>query len=404
MSLPKTTTKMRILFLTSRFPYPSIGGDKLRAFNIIKYLAKQHQVTVLSLYEKPSDLRELDTLKYQVHQVITCKIHRLFSYFKSLIGLVSSLPIQTHYYFSSRIQRLINGELKRKRYDVIFVHLIRMAEYVKDKKNYVKLIDLTDAISLNYERAKKYRHGIFGLINLIEHNRVRKYESQISQYFDTSFVISEIDRQHINSISTNESLEVLENGVDLEFFHPNSSLILEKKIVFLGNMRTFPNQDAALYFAEEIFPVLLKDLPDLHFYIIGVYPSKKILALNSRPNIRVTGFVDDVRPHIWGSIAAVSPMRVGAGLQNKILECMACGIPVITTSLGNEGINARDRKEIFVAKEDGDFFKIISELLDSPQFRKEIGRNARSFVEKKYHWNSILSKLDGKLDRFYDHK
>jgi sugar transferase (PEP-CTERM/EpsH1 system associated) len=385
---------MKILFLTSRFPYPAIGGDKLRAFNIIKYLAKQHEITALSLYEKSTDLNELANFKNYVYDVITFKIPPFFSYLKSFIGLFSTLPVQTHYYFSSKIKKFINEELKRQKYDLIFVHLIRMAEYVKDKSDYVKLIDLTDAISLNYERAKKYRQGIFRWVNLLESKRVRKYESETSNYFDTAFVISGVDKDYINSISENDNLEVLENGVDLDFFHPNDFSAPEERIIFLGNMRTFPNQDAAFYFANEIFPKLLQRLPDLHFYIIGVYPPKKILALNSQPNIHVTGFVDDVRPYIWSSIAAVSPMRVGAGLQNKILECMACGMPVITTSLGNEGINACNQKEIFIAEREEDYLKIILKLLESAQYREDIGKNARSFIEKKYRWDSVLSKLD----------
>lgn len=384
----------KILFLTPRFPYPPIGGDKLRAFNIIKYLAQQNEVTVLSLSEKSSDLNELATFKNYVHQVITFKIHPFFSYLKSFRGVFSKLPIQTHYYYSSKVKNFINDELKRNNYDLVFVHLIRMAEYIKDNDEYRKFIDLTDAISLNYERAKKYRHGIFRWINFIEHKRVRQYESQISKHFDKVFLISEVDKDYLNDISENSNIEVLENGVDLKYFYPNPNFPKEKKIIFLGNMRTFPNQDAALYFAEKIFPVIRAQIPDLFFWILGVYPTKHILALNKLPNVKITGFVQDIREHIWSSIATVSPIRVGAGVQNKILESMALGTPVITTPIGNEGINAKDKEEIFIANNSNDYKNILLKLIESKSYRENISINARRFVENNYEWNSILSKLD----------
>lgn len=391
---------MNILFLTSRFPYPPIGGDKLRAYHIIQHLAAQHRVTVIAAYEREEDLARLQEFRSQVHRVIPVHIPRLASYWKAFRGIWGRLPLQCHYYYASRLQRAVDRELAENAYQVVFVHLIRMAQYVRHRRELGRFIDLTDAISLNYERAKAYRSGWFKWVNLLESRRVRRYEAQIVREFDRSFVISEVDRQYLLNLSPGAPLEVLENGVDLDYFHPAAQRPEQpRRIVFLGNMRTFPNQDAVLFFAREVFPRLQAVEPDLEFYIVGAFPSRGIQELARRPGIVVTGYVPDVREYLWSALCAVAPIRVGAGVQNKILEAMACGLPVISSPIGNEGINATPGRELLVAETPEQYLQHIEHLLADPELGRRIGGAARRFIEKRYRWPDILRRLDQLLEQ-----
>lgn len=385
---------MRILFLTSRFPFPPVGGDKLRTFNFIKYLKNKHQLTLVSFIENESELDAVPSFHQYFDKLITIKLPKVVSYVHSFSGLFSSRPLQIHYYYSKKMKKAIREELKEG-YDVIFSHLIRMAQYLPEDPAIHKVIDFTDAMSLNYLRSKKYRKGLFSLINFIEAERVLKYELGAIEKADISIFISEIDANCLKNSRNQHKIKIVANGVDFERFSFYQGSYDENQLSFVGNMRTFPNTDAAIYFVREIFPRLQKLKPALKFYIVGTEPNRAVARLHNGKNVFVTGFVDSVIPYITNSVAFVAPMRVGAGVQNKILEAMALGTPIVTTSIGAEGL---DGNMLLIGNTAEEITQHVLKLIENQEYRKEKAARGREYIEKNFRWEEVLSKLDECLE------
>lgn len=384
---------MKILFLTARYPFPPIGGDKLRAYHFLRYLSSLgHEVHLFSLIDQP--VKPTGIIKDE-------KIYFLSkrkSYLNCLRGLLSSSPLQVWYYKSRGFRHEIDKAVEENNYDLIFCHLLRIAEYVKDVKHIPKVIDLTDAISLNYSRAvgNLWEDVSFKkIICAIERKRVLSYEGRILNSFDKSILVSLNDKKYLGQFFDVSNVEVIQNGVDLEYFSYFNGEYNKNKIVFIGNMRTVPNVDAAIYFAREVFPIIRKEVPKAEFFIVGSEPAKKVYNLASKSNnIYVTGFVEDVRTYLQSAAVSVSPMRYGAGIQNKILESMAVGTPVVSTSIGLEGINATPDKEIMVGDLPEIFAKRVLDFMRDSSLRKSVSTTGRMLVEKHYSWEKVLEKLN----------
>ncbi len=381
---------MKILFLTSRLPFPPVGGDKLRTFNFIKYLSKNHSVTLLSFIENERELDCISAFQHFYDRLITIKLPKIKSYQNCLFGIASKNPLQIYYYYSSKMQAAVNKELEQG-YDIIFCHLIRMAQYLPKDKSIRKVVDFTDAISLNYKRSENYRSGLFSIINKIEAKRVYSYELATIDKSDVSIFISQVDANYLKNEINKDKLKIISNGVDFQKFKFYQGKYNPNQLVFIGNMRTFPNTDAVLYFIHDVLPLVRQQIPDVKFYVVGTEPNTKILRLHNGKNIFVTGFVESVIPYLNKSAAMVAPMRVGAGIQNKILEALAAGTPVVTTSVGAEGLDAG---KLIITNSTKSFAKLIIAVIKNQEMRKKLAEEGRKYIEKKFYWNTVLKKLD----------
>lgn len=389
---------MKILFLTSRFPYPPIGGDKLRVSKLIQSLSKEHAVTLFALSDeniKDSELNRYESYREKINVVYLPKFR---SYLNCLVGLFGRLPLQVYYYRSKQMKRLLEKEIHS--FDLIFVHLIRMSEYVIDYSDSNKVLDLTDAISLNYQRSIRYQKGIKYLISRVERNRVLRYEREIVKKFDKSLFVSDVDKKFIENYIDSANIDVLPVGVDTDYFSYSGSGFDMNEIVFMGNMRTYPNSDAAYYFADRVFPLIRRSCPEAKFTIAGANPPRRIRDLRKKKNVFVTGHVDDIRPYLRNAAVSVCPMRAGAGMQNKVLESMAAGIPVVTTKIGLEGIGAVPGNDILSAEGEQEFAKAVLSVLTDKQLREKISRNGRRFVEEKFSDSVVLDTFSNMIKSF----
>jgi len=383
---------MHILFLTTRLPFPPIGGERLRPYYFIKYLSLNHRITLISFIESKREEEIIKDYAFNSLEIKTVNLAKLSSYINCVNGLFRSYPLQVSYYHCSLMDRLIKEEIKTKKIDLIFCHLIRMANYLKDIK-IKKILDLSDALSFRYRLSSKYRKGPFKLIEYLEYKRLKRYEPKFASYFDLNLVASNIDKEYFKGLGI-ENIYCLPNGVELE---ENDREIKNKKnnIIFFANLRAYPNQDAIIYFYREIFPLIKKEINDVKLTVVGASIPRYIYSLfKSDKSVEIYTDVFDIKPYIKESFVSIAPMRISVGIQNKILQSMALKVPVVATPLARGGIEAEDGREILLADNPKDFAQKTILLLKDINLRDYIAENAFRLVKEKYLWKNIVKELE----------
>ena len=387
---------MNILFLTSRLPFPPVGGDRLRMCQFLRHLSRRHRVTVASFVESEREAHVAVEYRQLYDRLLPVVLPRSRSYLNCIRGLASTDPLQVRYYSSPRMREVVAEELATRSYDAVFCHLIRMAQYLPDDSRVRKVVDFCDAISLLHDRSMKLRPalGRASLISALEARRVGSYERAAFARTDASIFVSEVDANHFRLAGMTDGITVISQGVDPAQFPFTPDSRDDNRIVFLGNMRTFPNTDAVVYFVKEVFPIIQSERPRAVFYIVGNEPSRRVRALHNGTNVIVTGRVDSVIPYLAGAAVMVAPMRSCAGVQTKILESLAIGTPVVATTMGAEGL---DPGIMTVADSPREFADATLELMNNPHLRRERAIAGRAHVDRNCTWENSLERLDSVL-------
>ncbi|GAU02660.1 glycosyltransferase [Burkholderia stabilis] len=388
--------KKKLLVLTPRFPYPVIGGDKLRIYHLCRVLSRHYSLTLLSLCETPEELRaELpdDGVFDRVERVF---LSRVRSYFNTLLALPTRTPLQVAYYRSRAFEAAVSRLLPS--HDGVFVHLVRCAEYVR-KSDKPRILEMTDAISLNYSRVKQLRkaRGFKSRVFGIEAKRLLDYERTIVDDFDLSVLVSKTDRDYLFPDESASKVMVCSNGVDLSGLPYVARSMASRLLVFIGDMRTVQNQDMCHYFAETVLP-LLRQRADYRFRIVGSIAPALAEQFRAYDGVEVTGRVASVAEAASDGAIGVCPMRIGAGVQNKILEYMALGLPVVTTSLGHEGLGATVGRDLLIADTPEAFVERIEWLVVHPSEAVEMAGHARQFVEREHGWIEMTQALVSRVN------
>lgn len=386
----------KILVLYSRIPYPLIGGDKIRVYHIGKALSRRYKVDLVCLNEGKVRGEHKEKLKEIFHKVIIFPYSRWRFRWNAFKGVISKKPLQVHYYCFKKMQKWINNNYRN--YDLVFAIHIRTVEYL-EKIECPKIVDLVDAISMNYLEAAKRVRGLWRAIYWMEKGRVLPYEVETVNEFARSFVVSDIDRDYlIQRGAAQEKIITIPEAVKDEVINRSSQVKEENQIVFFAKMDTLPNRDAAIYFAREVFPLLRKKNRSLKFIIVGARPPKEVLRLERIAGIRVTGFVEDPYNFLDSCRVFVVPMRFGAGVQNKLLEAMALRKAVVTTSLAAKAIKGKDGKHFLVADGPVEMANRILGLLEDKEKRESLGEEARALIEREYTWRTVGQKLLREID------
>jgi len=386
-----------MLFLTTRLPFPPIGGERVRPFHFIKHLSKNWKITLVSFVESDIEARQVKNCPLKLENIHTITLPRIRSYINCVGGLFSKAPLEIPYYASQKMRQLLQRELQTNKYDLIFCHLIRMAPYVENITGVKKVLDICDALSLRYSLSCKLHKGPSKLIELIESKRLGDYEARISEKFNLNLIASVKDKAYLEQKVGAKDLAVVENGVDLEACESGQTQTDYKKIVFFGNLRTFHNIDAVQYFYKEIFPLVKKKIQGARFVIVGASIPKCILDMAKDNSVSTLSGVEGIDPHIKDACVSVAPMRIAVGVQNKILQSMALRIPVVTTTLGLGGLQARAGQDILVADNPRDFADKVILLMQDSSAREGVRQKAYSLIREKYLWSNSVNRLNDLL-------
>jgi sugar transferase (PEP-CTERM/EpsH1 system associated) len=395
---------MRILFVANRMPYPPYRGDKLKIFNLMGELINKHEIHLLTIAENQQDLDSIQPLLQPLgngSKIIT-RIDYIYrpiwvSAFYTLMGAFSRKPFQIAFFQSDKFRKKLKNLLDTQQYDAIHVQHIRMAQYFEgiDKTNVI--LDLPDAFSMYWQRRKdKSRHILQKFFAAVEFKRLYQFEQKMIPQFAKTLVCSTVDQSFLME-STGVRVDLLENGVDVNQFYPRPEIeFVPGRILFTGNMSYAPNIDALHYFIEEIWPIVIQNFPDATFVIAGQKPGNWIQSLAS-DKITVTGFVQDLAKEYASAHVVISPLRIGAGTQNKVLEALSMNIPVVTTHVGYEGLELPKNAGALLSMDASEFANNILKLLNDIPFRNETGKMGGELIRAKFSWEAIAKKLEAYL-------
>jgi len=357
---------LKILIITTRIPYPPNRGDKLRIFNIIKTLLKDHEIKVVSFFHEKTEFEYAEQLKKFGIDFEKVELSRFKSTLNLFRTIFSIKPFQVSYYQYKSMHKKISELITNKKYDVVYFHSLIMAQYHSSISytDVIKVLDQTDATSLYLSRYLKF------LVNPLKRiyfefdlRKTKKYE-HILKNFDTVFVCSETDKQYLHNKINNANIQLFMNGFDSQTFKYEKRKPEKDRIIFTGNMPYFPNQDAMVYFIKEIFPLILDKRPTVMLYIVGNNPTTEIKKLQSQ-NVIITGYVNDIREEYLKSAVNIAPIRFGTGTPNKVIEALALGIPTVATGLSINGFPEELQKYFFVADTPKSFADAVLDLLNN---------------------------------------
>ena len=387
---------MKLLVVLSRFPYPLEKGDKLRAYYQLKYLSQNHDIFLVVLNDKKLSECDINTVKSFCKELYVMNLCWWTKLCSIILFFFKGLPLQCGYFYHKKTHKKIRQLIKNINPDHIYGQLVRVTEYIK-REQYPKTIDYQDVLSKGMERRVQVAPWYLKPFFKMEYRRLAQYEAAIFPYFDHHTIITGVDRDLIPHPDS-RNIEVVANGVDFEKFK-NRDTEKEFDLVFTGNMGYIPNVDAAVFLANVIFPELKKKFPSLTLVICGANPAIKVKAL-ARKDITVTGWVHDMSQYYAKSRIFVAPMQLGTGLQNKLLEAMASGIPCVTSALAGKPLeNIRQAKEIMICNTLTGYIDAISVLLTNQALYLEIAQNGQHFVKENYNWETTTKKLEKILQK-----
>lgn len=387
--------KPKLLVLAPRYPYPIVSGDRVRLVNVCRQLSTRFDITLLCMCDDRSEFNADVPSDAPFVHVERVWLPRYRSCINSLWALAKTQPLQVAYYGSGRFERRVR--MLAERHDLVMAHLIRTASYATSLGKPC-VLEMTDAISRTYERARKTgdRKRLRTWVYSLEETRVRRFEQRMLDRFDLITVVSEHDRIHLAAGTETPNVAVASNGVDLATFPYYESFSTDPIVVFIGNLTTLPNLDAATYFAEDVLPALRRARPWI-FRVVGRINPNDAARLARCEGVEITGQILRVSDAVAGARAGVCPMRIGSGIQNKVLEYMALGLPAITSSMSLQSLRAQPDREILVADDPAAYVAHLEKLFVNTDLARNVARAARGYVERNHNWEAELKPMVARM-------
>jgi sugar transferase (PEP-CTERM/EpsH1 system associated) len=392
---------MKILFITDLLPYPPISGDRIRVYNIIRRLARQHRVWLFSMFspEGTTGVTHMEEFCERVEAIDIPRQNPVFHLPGLMRFAFTGRPLGLKF-FESEIQKNKIRELtKEEQFDIVNIEPSHMALYresLTPNLHTKQVLGFHNIAFLQYERLYHFETTTIRKFRAWLHKvEMRHWEASYAKHFDRCTVVSEIERDLLLASNPHLVVNVIPNGVDTKIYRPLSAPDRSAPdILFIGSMDCVPVQDAAYYFTKEILPRIQVEISEIELWLVGKNPSPDLMQLNSA-HVHVTGRVDDILPYYQRCAVCVVPLRAGGGTRLKILEAMALGRPVVSTTIGCEGLEVVDGEHLLIADTPEQFSEKTVRLLRDRQLYQYISSNGRRLVEVHYGWDKIADQLMG---------
>jgi sugar transferase (PEP-CTERM/EpsH1 system associated) len=393
-----------LLYLTHRIPYPPNKGDKVRSFHILRHLASRYRVYLGSFVDQPEDWPHAEKLKEFCAEIKLLAVHPKGARLKSLLGFATGAPLTLHYYKNANLKAWVEKIVERERIGKAVIFCSAMAQYAEGLHKLRRVVDFVDVDSQKWLQYARQRAWPMSAVYQREGRCLLQYERQVAGWADQSFLVTRAEADLFKGVAPEVAHRTgyFNNGVDTEYFSPLHALTNpydsnEWPLCFTGAMDYWPNIDAVIWFAKEVFPAIRTQQPQASFHIVGMNPAPAVRALAALPGIKVSGAVPDIRPYLKYAAVVVVPLRVARGIQNKVLEAMAMEKAVVVSEPAAEGLAGRAGQEFLVAKSVPDY---VSQILSLAKESRSLvlGAAARACVLEHYNWDRNLQQLSEALE------
>jgi sugar transferase (PEP-CTERM/EpsH1 system associated) len=389
-----------LLFLVHRIPYPPDKGDKIRSYHLLRHLARRYRVHVGAFVDDPEDWRHADALGSMCASLHLVQIRPTLARLGALSGLVSGEALTLGYYRHPRMRAWVRQRLEAGVRRVV-CYSSAMAQFVLDTEGVRRVMDFVDMDSDKWRQYADTRPWPLSWLYRREAGRLLAWERRVAAAFDAGLFVSEQEAADFRRAAPEVAARIgwYGNGVDAEYFSPERAYddpypADVEALVFTGAMDYWPNVDAVTWFAHEVLPFIREKQPAAAFYVVGSRPAAQVQALARLPGVRVTGRVPDVRPYLAHAAAAVAPLRIARGVQNKVLEAMAMARTVVVSPQALEGIRALPGEEVLLADGAESFAQATLQALVGP----DLGPAARRRVLQDHAWEACLARVDALID------
>jgi sugar transferase (PEP-CTERM/EpsH1 system associated) len=391
-------TTARVLYLTHRVPFPPDKGDRIRNYHLLRQLARRGEVWLGCLADEPAGPEAIAELDRLCNRVAVVPVSRRLRWLRAGVSLLGGGSLSEGAFDEPRLRAVVRQWAGEVRFHAVAISASSMVPYLGEPgvAGMPAVVDLVDVDSQKWfdfaDTARAPRRWLYRL----EGHRVRKLEARMPGWARAVSVVSRAEAEAFDAFAGEGAATVATNGVDLDYFRPTTGPT-DQACVFVGAMDYLPNVDAAASFAREVWPGIRERFPSAEFRIVGRKPTPAVQELGQVPGVKVVGQVPDVRPHVAAAAVVVAPLRLARGLQNKVLEALAMGKPVVATPAALAALRTEHGRHLLAASTPAEWVGAVGGLFADPRRRRELGAAGRKYVEEHHHWERCLAPLMDKI-------
>ena len=394
--MTRTPNKPRVLCVTHRVPFPPDRGDRIRTWNVLKFLTQRAEVDLISLTDEAVCDETRQRLERITGRLAIVARGSLQRYSAGVWSALQGHSLTEGFFGDGECRRLIRDWNSTRPYAAVYASssgiapLVLSPDAALSARVWIDLMDVDSQKWLDYSKSS----GLpMSAIYRLEGQRLRILEKLIAQQADRLLVVTDAERQLFHSFCESAPVQAVGNGVDLDYFIPAETRATPMSCAFVGVMDYRPNIDAVCWFAENVWPQVRRRYPESVFSIVGKSPTPEVRALSGCDGIHVTGPVPDVRPWLAKAACIVVPLRIARGVQNKVLEAMACGRPIVCSPTPLQGLDVEHGQQLLAAETPSEWMHQLSTVFDNPTRAAELGKAARDWVARNHRWESCLEPL-----------